>query len=201
MSQTAAWPPDPPDQTGSALHRVEPILNAPADHKGDDNSQFGLGLQLLRALADQEVARAETARARSRQAFALAAGFFAVVQTVVYGSFVSRLVTEGHRTGTLIDHTKWAAVALAVCALGLLVAELPLGSRNLTPEVILRTVREPPAGKSAEQEFAELYALIVEMHRNANRIRFWLVAVTQMFALASIALVVWELLTALHASL
>jgi hypothetical protein len=180
---------------------VQPSSKGPVNRESDDDDRFGLGLELLRALADQEISRADTARARSRQAFALAAGFFAVVQTVVYGAFVSRLVTEGHRTSTLINHTKWAAIALAVCAVGLLIAELPLGSRNLTPDIVLGTVREPPGDKSARQEFAELYALIVEMHRHANRIRFRLVVATQIFALASIALVIWELLTALHASL
>jgi hypothetical protein len=172
----------------------------PDGHDGGDGGAE-LGLELLRELAAQEIARAEAARLRSRQAFALAAGFFAVVQTVAYGSFVTKTATEGHRIGTLIDHTAWAALALALCGVALVIAELPRKSGNLTPEIVLKTIEEPPAGKSALGEFTELYALIVKSRRLANTIRFRLVLATQMFALATIVLVVWELLIGLHASL
>lgn len=158
-----------------------------------------VGLDILRSLADQEVERAETARTRSRQAFALAVGVFAVVQTVAYGQFVTKLASQGHRTGTLINHTGWAAVGLAASALALLIAELPLGTSNLGPERVLNLTKSAP--DKALGELARDYFLIVEAHREANKKRTWLVLVSQLAALATVGLVVWELLIALHANL
>jgi hypothetical protein len=199
MTQAAAMPPDQPEGRGP-LRSIERVGQEEQDggRNGDGSS---LGLELLRELANQEIARAESARARSRQAFAFAATFFAVVQTVSYGSYVTRAATLGHRTGNLINHTAWAALALALCAAGLLLAELPLRSHNLTPKIVLDTIEAATTEGSARDEFTTLYALIVESHRLANKVRFRLVIGTQVLALATIALVLWELLVGLHASL
>src|SRR5664279_635369 len=140
--RAAAVPPESPEpERRSGIRQLQP--NAGDRGKGAVGSGSPgatVGLDLMRSLADQEIARAEAARGRSRQAFALAAGIFTVVQTVAYGSFVTKLATEGHRTGTLINHTAWAAVALAVCAATMLAAELPLKSSNMSPERILAAV-------------------------------------------------------------
>jgi len=202
MTRTAAVPPDPPEGRGP-LRSVEPVDHDRELTRGGQDNRDGssLGLELLRELANQEIARAESARARSRQAFAFAATFFAVVQTVSYGSYVTKAATLGHRTGTLINHTAWAALALALCAAGLLIAELPLRSRNLTPKIVLDTIKTATTEDAARDEFTTLYALIVESHRLANKVRFRLVIGTQVLALATIALVLWELLVGLHASL
>ncbi len=166
---------------------------------GGGPMETALGLELMRSLAEQELARADAARVRSRQAFALAAAIFTVVQTVAFGSFVTKLAQHGHRTDTLINHTAWAALALGVCAVAMLIAELPIRSSNMTPELIQSVVREKK--DKAAAQFLEDYALIVETHRLANRIRFRLATLTQALSVVTIALVVWELLVALHASL
>lgn len=203
--RAASLPPDPPEpRTEAGLRSVDdPVSPQVATQTGEasETPDPRLGLELLRSLADQELARAETARARSRQSFALAAGFFAVVQTVAYGAFVTKLATEGHRTTDLINHTAWAALALAVCGFALVIAELPLRSYNLTPERITQTLESADTENAVVREFTHDYALIVESHRLANRVRFRFVVCTQLLALASIALVVWELLVALDASL
>ncbi len=201
--RSAAVPPEQPE-SGRSLRSVEqgttPGATPTQDRRDGDDSASTLGLDLLRSLADQEIARAETARSRSRQAFALAAGFFAVVQTVAYGSFVNTLVAEHHSTATLIAATKWASIALGLCGVALLAAELPFRTTNLTPEIISKTVKEPPPGKSTLDEFVELYGLIVGTHRRANQLRTRCVILTQGLALISIVLVIWELLVGLHIS-
>ena len=199
--RAASVPPDSPGERGP-LRSVEPVEQEAGPVQGGQESNesgSGLGLELLRA--DQELSRAETARARSRQAFAFAATFFAVVQTVAYGTYVTKAATTGHRTETLINHTAWAALALALCAVGLLIAELPLRSHNLTPKIVLDTIKDAPTEEVERERFTSLYALIVESHRLTNAIRFRLVLVTQLLALATIALVLWELLVGLNASL
>jgi len=198
--RAASVPPEPPEPgRGGSLHQVPPAVDTPDSPPGGHGTPPALGLEILRALADQEVARADAARTRSRQAFALAVGVFAVVQTVAYGQFVTRIATEGHRTSTLINHTAWAAIGLAASALTLLIAELPLGSRNLLPDRVLQLTTRTP--DTALDELTHDYYLIVESHREANRRRFALVLVSQLTALATVGLVVWELLVALHANL
>ncbi len=201
MRAASVPPPEPPEaRRGGSLQEV---TTTPAVVTGADSGSEGptatIPLDILRSLADQEVERAETARTRSRQGFALAVGVFAVVQTVAYGQFVTKLATQGHRTGTLINHTAWAAVGLAASALFLLAAELPLGSHNVRPD----RVRDLASDFSSEalSELIQDYYLIVESHREANRKRFVLVLFSQLAALATVGLVVWELIVALHASL
>jgi hypothetical protein len=204
MTRAASVPPEPPQPGREPLRSVQKAdqsggLAAPG-RDGEDPG-VSLGIELLRELAGQEVARAETARTRARQAFALAAGFFAVVQTVAYGSYVTSAATKGHRTETLLTWTAWAALALAVCGVLLVIAELPRKSHNLTPEIVLETINKPAGGATATGEFTELLALIVKSHRLANRVRFRLVVGTQVFAMAAIVLATSELLVGLHATL
>jgi Trk-type K+ transport system membrane component len=201
MRAASVPPPEPPEaRRGGSLHEVTTAAPAvPGADSGGNGPATTVALDILRSLADQEVERAETARTRSRQGFALAVGVFAVVQTVAYGQFVTKLATQGHRTGTLINHTAWAAVGLAASALFLLAAELPLGSQNVRPS----KVRDLASGSSANalSELIQDYYLIVESHREANKKRFVLVLLSQLAALATVGLVVWELIIALHASL
>lgn len=157
-----------------------------------------LGLDLLRGLADQEIARADAIKSRSRQAFTLAAAFFAVVQTVAYGSFVTAAATKHHRIATITSHTTWAVIALAACGICLIVAESRIKSVNLTAGQVFG-IATKATSDAALLEFVELYRIIVEMHRRANRIRWRLAIATELTALASIGFVTWELLVALNA--
>lgn len=204
MTRAASVPPDPTQPGRGPLRSVAPG-GAPAAQElaggSGDGSAAALGIGLLRDLASQEITRAESARTRARQSFVLAAGFFAVVQTVAYGSFVTKAAAEGHRTGTLLTWTAWAALALALCGLLLVIAELPRGSGNLTPDLVLGATKRAGSESEATEKIAELLALIVESHRLANRIRFRLVAGTQVLAMVAIALAATELLVGLHATL
>lgn len=201
MRATSAQPPDPPEARRGGPLRGVPAAPVPASgaESGSNDPSATVALDILRSLADQEVERAETARTRSRQGFALAVGVFAVVQTVAYGQFVTKLAIQGHRTGTLINHTAWAAVGLAASALFLLAAELPLGSHNVRPDRVRDLASSPSA--MTLSELTQDYYLIVESHREANRKRFVLVLFSQLAALATVGLVIWELIVALHASL
>jgi hypothetical protein len=153
-------------------------------------------------LADQELTRAEVARSRSRQSFALAAGFFAVVQTVAFGSYVTESLSKSHETPTLIHHVTAAAIALAVSAVFAVIAELAFPSRDLAPESALAIVQqEPPTENPVVVEFTERYAMVALERQETNRRRAWVVALTQVSALVAIALSVLELLVSLHASL
>lgn len=64
---------------------VEPP--APAGHGGASSSDLEQAIGVLRARVEEEFRVAERLDSKQRQAFALAAGFFAVVQTVAFGSF------------------------------------------------------------------------------------------------------------------
>ncbi len=206
MTRAASVPPDPTQPGRGSLRSVAPgddpaAAPEPSGGGSGGDPAAALGIELLRDLASQEITRAETARTRARQSFALAAGFFAVVQTVAYGSFVTEAAAKGHRTGVLLTWTAWAALVLALCGLLLVAAELPRKSGNLTPEIVIDTIKRSGSESEATGEFTKLLALIVESHRLANRVRFRLVVGTQVLAMAAIALATIELLVGLHATL
>src|ERR1019366_2666676 len=123
--RAAQTPHEPPADPRPALRPVESKSPALTRQGGSDGEHLDprLAIDLFRGLADQEIARAEAARSRARQAFALAAGFFAVVQTVAFGTFVTTAVTKSHHTGSLIDHATVAAVLLGCSGLVLLIAD------------------------------------------------------------------------------
>lgn len=68
-------------------------------------------IDALKATADQEFSIAERLSGKARQAFALAAGFFIVGQTVAFGSF---------EAAKLSTHEKRWVIALAIVAVALL---------------------------------------------------------------------------------
>jgi hypothetical protein len=76
-----------------------------------DQADLDNALAVLRERVDQEFRRTERLDAKSRQAFALAAGFFALTQAVAFASFGESAVSSDERAWILV-----AAVA-AVAAL------------------------------------------------------------------------------------
>ena len=70
---------------------------APAGHGGAGSADLDQAINVLRARVDEEFRIAERLDSKQRQAFALAAGFFAVVQTVAFGSFSGDSVTTTER--------------------------------------------------------------------------------------------------------
>lgn len=158
-----------------------------------------IGLELLLKLHDQETTRAERASTRARQAFALAAGFFAVVQTVAFGSFAGRFIAASERAG-ILDRAIVAGICLTACGVLLLVADGALRGRTVTEEDIAAALDTAEAGgKAAREEFLDVYGAAVLAHRGMNRIRFFLTWLTQLAALACIGTVLWELIYSLNA--
>src|SRR4051812_47615656 len=81
----------------SSLSMVAPSESEPPA----DDGEVGVALDVLRGLVDQELSRSERIASQARQAFALTAGFFAVVQTVAFGSFATSAVGQTERTWLL----------------------------------------------------------------------------------------------------
>jgi hypothetical protein len=182
-------PPEPPQRGGG-----DPTV-------AEDDRGASAALRLLQDLADQEFTRAERAASRARQAFALAAGFYAVVQTVAFGSFAKGLVSGGERHALL-----WlagsAGALLAVCGALLLIADAAYRSSNIRTDTILNVLNdESDDGTTAEERFVEYYATVVDEMRETNRRRHRVVIATQLAALSSLALVLAELIYSLDARL
>jgi hypothetical protein len=199
--RAAITPPDPPEHLRPSLRPVSGSRTPAIDLGGFDGERLDPAgtIDLFRGLADQELARAEAARARARQAFALAAGFFAVVQTVAFGSFVTSRIAQDHQTATLVHHATLAGVVLGICGLALLIADSFFRSRNVTPEALYETITTVPKEGTTTDEIVRLYFLVAVSHRDANRGRLGMTALTQLLALLAIAASAWELLAALHA--
>jgi hypothetical protein len=187
---------DPGDPQEAPLQRIESSRQDPVSTTGGssrDDKDAEVALDVMRGLADQELARAERASTRARQAFALAAGFFAIVQTVAFGSFEVDLVSNAERE-TLLDKATLAAIFLAVCGALLLVADSAFRSRDLDEDVVEQKLAEAGATKSsAARIFVETYGVVLYARRRTNRIRFLFVTLTQLAAIASIVFVLLEL--------
>lgn len=155
-----------------------------------------LALDLLRGMADQELARAERFSSQARNGFALAAGFFAVVQTVAFGSFLGAKVTT---------HELWAIMGLAAAASALLamagffVLEVQRTRRgyNLSPEIVIGVLGERGGEEGAVVDrFVELYAGFVDSLRGLNTLRRDAAGRVRMAVTGSLCLTVLELLVA-----
>jgi hypothetical protein len=172
--------------------------SAPADSDSyGADPDADLALDLLRSLADQELTRAERAASRARQVFALSAGFFAVVQTVVFGSFAGILIGSHERKVMLILAIAGGAV-LALCGAALLVADRAFRGKNLSPDNVLATLNSPDP-EPATYRFIELYARAVNEMRDANQRRARAVMVTQIMGLLVLLIVLVELVYGLQA--
>ena len=134
-------------------------------------------------------------------AFALAAGFFAVVQTVAFGSFATKFISTSERT-TLLWLAGGAAVLLATCGAVLVWADTAHKAKNLAPEGVVQVMNEDDEdGLTAEERFIEDLADTATALRGTNEKRRHAVFTTQLIAVASIAAVLAELLYSLDARL
>ena len=161
------------------------------------DSDADVGLEILRSLVDQEVARAERSAARARQAFTVAAAFYAVVQTVIFGTFASRLISADERTW-MLRSAALGGTFLAICGIHLLFADRNFKSRNLSSDNVLDAVNE---ATPATERFVELYARALDTMRSANETRTKIVTSAQVFALLTIAAVLVELVYGLSTRL
>jgi hypothetical protein len=102
---------------------------------------------VLRARIDEEFRISERLDSKSRQAFALAAGFFAVVQTVTFSAFAQSSVHTGERI-VLLAVAFIAGGAVAAVAHRLTNGEELLDEIDIKPETIVQWCNE--AGRDSE---------------------------------------------------
>jgi hypothetical protein len=184
---------DPSAQGSPSLRAVEvsaavPDLVGTGAGGGAGDAGPSVALAVLQALADQELTRAEHARERCRQAFALAAAFFAVVQTVAFGSAVQKAISHPHLT-VLVHRAELAGFMLGAAAVTLLIATAAFPTRDLTPQLVIDTVNSAADSQTLTEDFVELYAAVVNQRRQTNKWRSVAVAISQLLALGAIAAV------------
>jgi hypothetical protein len=111
---------------------IRPGQGAPARPPGASRSDLDLAVAVLRARVDEEFKIAERLDTKSRQAFALAAGFFVIAQTLAFGSGVDG--NERYIVGAL---ALIAAVVLVVAGHRLADAEETRRETDIKPDMIV----------------------------------------------------------------
>jgi hypothetical protein len=135
------------DPVMTSRHAPTPIRStlgvgsAPDTLGGAGGKDIEQAITVLRARIDEEFRIAERLDSKSRQVFALAAGFFAVVQTVAFGSFAQNRITSTDRMIMLIA-TVIAGLALVAVAYRLSRGETLLPESDIKPEAILAWCNE-----------------------------------------------------------
>jgi hypothetical protein len=95
-------------------------------------------LDVLQRLAAQALTRSERMSSRGRQAFALAAGFFAVVQTVAFTGFGESMVSADERR-VLMTLAIVAGAALLVCGVAAIVTDSAWKTDEMHSDEVLET--------------------------------------------------------------
>lgn len=131
------------------------------DDMPDPPGRIGLAIEALRARVVEEFQISERLDSKGRQVFALAAAFFAVAQTVAFGSFRVAQVTGAERVG-IATLGLCAAVALLVTGHRLANSEEPQSEQDIGPSKI-----EEWARTVDDNEFGRL--LIVHLREIADR--------------------------------
>lgn len=153
---------------------------------GAGSKDLDHAIATLRARIDEEFRISERLDTKGRQAFALAAAFFAVVQTVTFGSFAQSTINHGERVGMLIAAVA-AGAAVAFVAFTLVSGEKPKEQEDVKPEFIVKWLNE--AGDNPEYVSVRLVSELSRIARgrannNATRTRNYdLVAAATLAAL------------------
>jgi hypothetical protein len=119
-------------------------------------------IAVLRGRIEEEFRISERLDSKMRQAFALAAGFFAVVQTVTFGSFAQSHVQPGER-GLMLAAAIAAGAALVVIAHRVANGEELLEEADVRPEAIVDWCNE--AGENEEYVSTRLVSELSYMAR------------------------------------
>jgi hypothetical protein len=140
---------------------------------GSGGNDLRQAITVLRARIDEEFRISERLDSKSRQAFALAAGFFAVVQTVAFGAFAQSTVNGTERV-LLLAAVVIAGGALVVVAHRLTNGEELLPEADVRPEAVVQWCKE--AGDDPESVSRHLVVELALMARrradnNAGRAR------------------------------
>lgn len=154
-------------------------------------------LSALAALTDREFAITERFTDKTRQTFALAIGFFTIVQTVAFNSFQAGAIHHLERT--------WL-FALAMAAIGFLFltaiataqSERLISVRDLDVDRLLTELEAAYEGDARAPAFlAQDYASVVNSQRKSNEVRRRRYHVTVLTASVSILITTGELISAL----
>jgi hypothetical protein len=134
--------PDDPRELEQRRGATRPAASVPAPAgQGGGGKDLETAITVLRARIDEEFRISERLDAKSRQAFALAAAFFAVVQTVTFGSFAQSSVSSDEKVGMLAA-ALIAGLALVVVAHRLTNGEELLDEDDVKPEAIVEWCNE-----------------------------------------------------------
>ena len=133
--------------------------SAPGGAGGADLVQ---AITVLRARVDEEFRISERLESKARQAFALTAGFFAVVQTIALGGLAQDMVHTAERVW-LLAAALCAGVALLVVAHRLVNGAELLEEADVKPDAVVEW-----CNKATDPEYVSV-RLVAELARMANR--------------------------------
>lgn len=120
-------------------------------------------IAVLRGRIDEEFRIAERLDSKTRQAFAFAAGFFAVIQTVAFGSFASSGVTTEERAVLLILVVAAGGFVARIATRALAAEELQ-AEIDASPEAIAKWANE--AGSDPEYVRVRLVGKLSKVARS-----------------------------------
>jgi hypothetical protein len=131
--------------------------------RGGGGKDLEQAITVLRARIDEEFRITERLDSKGRQAFALAAAFFAVVQTVAFGAFAQGDVTANERVW-LAGGAVLAGLSLVAIAHRLSHAEGLLEEADIRPDAIVTWANEA----DGDPEYVSA-RLVSELANVANR--------------------------------
>lgn len=155
-------------------------------------------LDVLRSLFEIELKRADRFSSRAAGAFALALGFFALSQTIAFGSFQSQFISDHERRVTLV-FAAIAAIAVVACGVLVLMADRAFKAATLGADDILDVYNTEDDPQRVVERLATKYAAVLVHMRNSNTSRLAWVRAAQYTALTSLILVLVELGYSLYA--
>lgn len=154
-------------------------------------------LEVLRSASDQEFQIAERLASKARQGFGLAAAYFAISQTVAFGSFEADRVSAGNRT-VIIALACAAVVTLFLAAVKMLSADGFFDSRDVPLGKLEDELNAAYRGDvDVVGRLGSLYLTIVRTRRDANRERREAAKWARAFAALALAVTSAELVCAL----
>jgi hypothetical protein len=155
----------------------------------------------FKALAAAQTERAESTRAKARQAFTLVAAFFAVAQTAALSGFNASHVSR-HAQHTVLHWAIAAAITGAVAGVFVLIVHIALGY-----EVVGQEDVEAAADQAADDDHDVAMLLARRYQRQVRegdkiigRLTFWARA-SQLFAVLALVATTGEIIAALSARL
>lgn len=102
-AMTCSGKPDPShEDEGTSAPAQKSARDRKVSDPAGQGAELDQAITVLRARVDEEFKIAERLDSKARQAFALAAGFFAVIQTVTFGSFAQDEVSTPERVLLLL---------------------------------------------------------------------------------------------------